>query len=456
MFIKKPLLLRCALAAVLCSTQSIHAFAEVNSEDSPWDRRMEDVTDLFGVRIDGKAVNATGAGYNPKGFDTFTPFQQNQQNIVGAYGATEVGVGCNGLNLGTVLDGQIGQYTEMIEQFISDAPSLAIMYLAYSQPTVKSVIDQLNMVGQFGLDMSNLTCSGVRQLADKAYEEKKQTVAEADCTVDKGFKSTECMAGEGLTGSLIKGAEEMKAKASARAGTLMGAVSGATGGLISVKGGSGNGSGGAGNAGPGSSSPTPSRNCSGTSSEGTTALLLAASELGCDDIKEYSGLLPSYSTEGSAPTVVPRQETLEAVSKRMTEDYVTIYNGVYASDGATYQESEPFKKLVNRAGIVITENEFKFMRELSRANPAMFANTQRNLATLAMMKEMEQLVGQLELGILTGLSNQVDNELISTDMVTRYHLSAQALRKEYEILKNKINADIERNELLQATYRSVR
>lgn len=452
MLIQKPVFLRCALAMSLCLLPHAQALAEVNSDDSPWDRRMEDVTDLFGVRIDGKAVNATGAGYNPKGFDTFTPFQQNQQNIVGAYGATEVGVGCNGLNLGTVLDGQIGQYTEMIEQFISDAPSLAIMYLAYSQPTVKAVIDQLNMVGQFGLDMSNLTCSGVRQLADKAYDEKKQTVAEADCTVDKGFKSTECMAGEGLTGSLIKGAEEMKQKASARAGTLMGTVSSATGGLISVK------TGGAGTEGsaPGSSSPTPSRNCSGNSSEGTTALLLAASELGCDDIKEYSGLLPSYSTEGSAPTVVPRQETLEAVSKRMTEDFVRIYNGVYASDAVTYQESEPFKELVNRAGIVITENEFKFMRELSRANPAMFANTQRNLATLAMMKEMEELVGKLELGILTGLSNQVDNELISSDMISRYHLSAQALRKEYEILKNKINADIERNELLQATYRSVR
>lgn len=418
---------------------------------------MADVPDLFGAKLEGKAINATGAGFSPRGFDTFTPFQDNQQNLIQAYGATEVGVGCNGLNLGTVIDGQIGQYAAMVEQFISDAPSLAIMYLAYSQPTVKSVIDQLNMVGQFGLDMSNMTCSGVRQLADKAYEEKKQTLAEADCTTEMGYKSAECMAGDGLTGSLIKGAQEMKSKASARASALMGTVSGATGGLIGVKGSGTNGSGGTtGGSGSGSTALQTAKNCSGVSPEGTTALLLAASELGCEDIKDYGGLLPSYSTEEGATTVTPRKETLETVSKKMTRDYVELYKGVYASKLNNYQETDEYKELVNRAEIVISENEFKFMRQLASANAPMFENTQRNLATLGMMKELEALVAKLELGVLTGLSNQADSELISPDMINRYHLSAQALRKEYEILKNRINADIERNELLQATYRSIR
>ena len=449
-FLRWPLL----IATLACA---LPALAETDTDDTPWTRRMADATDLFGVKLDGKAVTSTGTGFNPKGFDTFAPFQDNQQNMVQAYGATEVGVGCNGLNLGTVLDGQIAQYGAMVEQFISDAPALAIMYLAYSQPTVKAVIDELNVVGQFGLDLSNMTCSGVRQLADKSYEEKKQVLAEADCTTEAGYKSSECMAGEGLTGSLIKGAQEMKAKATSRAGALMGTVSNATGGLVGVKGSSSStgGSNGAGGTG-GSGALTPTKHCSGVSTEGTTALLLAASEMSCDDIKDYGGLLPSYSTDEGATTVTPRTETIEVVAKEMTKDYVNLYKGVYASSASSFQETDAYKELVNRADIVITDNEFKFMRTLASSNPAVFENTQRNLASLATLKELETLVAKLELGVLTGLSNQAESELISSDVVKRYHLSAEALRKELEIMKARINSDRERNDLLQATYRSVR
>lgn len=148
-----------------------------------------------------------------------------------------MGVGCDGLNLGTVLDGQIGQYGDMVEQFIQNAPALAIMYLAYSQPTVKSVIDELNAVGQFGLDLSNLTCSGVRQRADKAYEENMQVMAEADCTVEEGYKSAKCMSGDGITSSLITRMKDTKNTITSRATSLMNGVSGMTGGLVGVKGG---------------------------------------------------------------------------------------------------------------------------------------------------------------------------------------------------------------------------
>lgn len=212
------------LAVMVCSAlisfNSATAFADYgygpidgngksDSSDSPWSRRMDDVTGLFGAKLSGSAVNKAGRGGSAS-FDTFTPFQDKQQFIVGAYGATQVGVGCDGLNLGTVLDGQIGQYGDMVEQFIQNAPALAIMYLAYSQPTVKSVIDELNAVGQFGLDLSNLTCSGVRQRADKAYEENMQVMAEADCTVEEGYKSAKCMSGDGITSSLITRMKDTK------------------------------------------------------------------------------------------------------------------------------------------------------------------------------------------------------------------------------------------------------
>lgn len=429
-----------------------------SSEDSPWDRRMEDVSGLFGAKVQGSAVNKAGKGGSLQGFDTFTPFQENKQNMVAAYGSTEVGIGCNGLNLGTVLDGQIGQYAEMVEQFIQNAPTLAIMFLAYSQPTVKSVIDQLNTVGQFGLDLSNLTCSGVRNLADKAYEAKKQSLAEADCTADAGYKSTECMSGEGITGNLAKQMGEVKEKMSSRASALMGSVSSATGGLIGVKGGGSPGTG-TGTGTPGSTGSNnavgASKSCAGKASEGTTALLLAASEMQCDDITKYAGLLPTYSTADTATTVTPRTESLETVSKSMTTDYMSLLSNIYTADPETYEKSEAYKDLVNRSDTVVSDGEYKFMRELGKTNPVMFAAAQRNLATLAMMKELDGVVSRLELGVMTGLSNQPDNQLISPENIDRYMLSAKALRKEYEILQSKITADVERNKLLQSTYQSV-
>lgn len=443
-----------------------------DTKDSPWDLRMSDVTGLFGTRINGSAVNDAKAGVNYSS-DTFTPFQDNGSKIVGAYGATEVGVGCNGMNLGGVIDGQIGQYAGMIEQFIQQAPSLAIMYLAYSQPTVKSVIDQLNTVGQFGLDLSNLTCSGVRQKADLAYEQKKQELAEADCTADAGFKSTECMTGDGITGSLIKQAGEMKDKVTNRAKSLMGSVSSATGGLIGVKGsgssnsgGTGNGSGGSGTGGSGSggngsgsggnSNSLANKSCSGADTEGTRALVLASSELGCGDIKKYAGLIPSYSSQDGATTVEPRTTNLDNLSKEMTTEYMDLYHGVYSEDRKNFQNSKSFKDLVNRADIVITDPEYQLMRGLAKNNPALFASTQRNLATLAMMKELDSVISKIEIGVTTGVANQPDGQLLSPDNVARTNMSVEGLRKEYNALQSKIIHDQERTRLLQSTLEATK
>lgn len=76
------------------------------------------------------------------------------------------------------------------------------MFLAYSQPTVKAVIDELNGVGQFGWICP--TCSGVRAMADKSAEEKIQASAEAQCTAEAGFKDPECMADDGLVSNVTK------------------------------------------------------------------------------------------------------------------------------------------------------------------------------------------------------------------------------------------------------------
>lgn len=424
-----------------------------NTDNKPWERRMDDVTGLFGESIDAKAVNDAnkGAAFS---FDTFTPFQDDRTGVVSGYGATEVGVGCNGLNLGTILDGQIGQYAEMVEQFIQNAPALAIMFLAYSQPTVKSVIDELNSVGQFGLDLSNMTCSGVRNLADKAYEEKKQALAEADCTVEEGYKSSKCMSGDGITDSLFSQMKDFKQKTSDRANALMGSVSESTGGLVgfhsSTSSGTGqNGSSGSGenDSDTGGKKSISGRACANAAPEGSAGLVFGASELGCDDIKKYSGLIPSYGSKDDATSVTPRTVTLESLSKSMTSEFMDLYTSVYKAEADAFDNTQAYKELVGRADIVVSNSEHQYMRNLARQNPALFMATLRQLSTLGMMKELDDVISKIEIAVSSGIANQPDNALLSTDMVNRTKVSVVGLRQQYQALEAQIRHGQERNKV---------
>lgn len=432
-----------------------------DSAESPWSRRMENVTGLFGVEVRGDAASTGGGINNVTNFSTFQPWQEDSFRAVGAYGNSQVGFGCDGMNLGGVIDGQLAQYGTMVEEFISQAPALAVMYLAYSQPVVKAVIDEMNIVGQFGLDLSNMTCSGVRNLADKSYEEKMVAVAEADCTADAGYKDANCISGQGVQTSLLKGMREAKAAASSRAGSLLGGISSATGGFIPAKssaansgsgsstggstgtgGGNGNSGTGTGTGGTGPNSGLVGKNCSGIDANaGTTPLILGASEMTCKDIKKYSDLLPTYVIEEDAQEVVPRKLSIETLSKEITEEHMELLSSVYQADPKTFTESDAYKNLVNRADVVISRQELLAMQEMARKTPALAVRAQRQMATLSMMKELEIIISKLEIGVESGMSNQIDQQYISDRMVSQYGSALRVMRKEYELLQAKIAAD---------------
>jgi hypothetical protein len=435
------------------------------SSDTPWSRRMEDVTGLFGVQVKGTAASAGGGIENSTNFTTFQPWQEDAFNAASAYGSTTVGFGCDGMNLGGVIDGQLAQYGNMISGFISQAPTMAIMYLAYSQPVVKAVIDEMNTVGQFGLDLSNMTCSNVRNLADKSYEEKMQAVAEADCTADAGYKSAECISGDGLTSQVTKTMRAGKEMMTSRTSSLMKTMSSATGGFIKPKSAAAGGTGGTGSSGSsgssggaaggssgnGSSSAPVGKNCSDVDVEsGTTPMILAASELTCKDIKKYSTLLPSFVMTDTAQEVIPRTVSVEDLSKEITNEHMDLLKTVYESDSKTYTETEAFKNLVNRADIVVTRQEVLFMQEMAKKNPAQAVQAQRQLATLSMLKELEIIIGKIEIGVQSGLSNQIDQEFLSNRVVGQYDNSLSVMRKELALLKAKIESDRMRSETLSS------
>lgn len=466
-----------AVMTALSITLSTHSFAveivdkgtsvpterdtvDSKDTDSPWSRRMEDVTGLFGVKLKGSATS-TGGGLNASdSFNTFQPWQQSSFEAVGAYGSTQVGFGCDGMNLGSIIDGQLGQYAGMVEEFISQAPTLAIMYLAYSQPAVKSVIDEMNMVGQFGLDLSNMTCSGVRNLADRSHEEKLQAVAEADCTANAGFKDPKCMAGDGIQDSLINVMADAKNTVAARASSLMGTVSNATGGFIkprSAASGTGAGGAGTGSGAPGTPTALPGKSCVDVDpKDGTTPLILGASEMNCKDIKKYAQLLPTFIIQDDgSEEVKPRAVSIELMSKQITQEHMGLMKAVYESDPSTFTTTPEYKNLVNRADIVISREELLFMKELARKSPGQAQLAIQQLSTLSMLKELEIIAAKVEAGVYSGLANQADNKYLSDRQVNQYGNSISLMRKEIDLVRAKIQADRERSMALQSIANSM-
>lgn len=420
--------------------------------NSPWTMSMENVTTFGGRVVRGGASLLDGNG---NGFDSYTPYFPDKTTAVGGYGSSKVSVGCDGINLGGVIDGQLSQYQQMVEAFIQNAPSLAIMYLAYSQPTIKSVIDELNNVGQFGLDLTNMSCSGVRAIADKSAEEKAQSMAEARCTAEAGFKDPECMADDGLLSNVAKVMKDTKNTISERSSQYLGKVGSATGGLVSFKtglNGSTTASGGSSGTGSSSSNKIEGRTqaCTNINSEGLRTMLLASSGIPCDDIENYGPLLPDYKiSESGESGVMPRKLTLRKLASDLVVKYEGWTNEVMGAEESEFVNTDGFKAIYNRTSVAISVQQHRKINMLMKQNPAQGLSMIRNMSQLIALKDLTLIVNNLEVAVLTGIQNQPDDELLSDLRKKQYVHAVESLKTELANLTGEVNMDLKRNEILK-------
>lgn len=426
--------------------------------NSPWTMSMENVTTYGGKVVSGAGALLDGTS---RRFNSYTPHFPDRTTALSGYGSSQVGIGCDGINLGGVIDGQLAQYQQMIEGFIQNAPTLAIMYLAYSQPTVKAVIDELNNVGQFGLDLTNMSCSGVRAIADKAAEEKAQAMAEARCTAQAGYKDPECMSDDGLLSNVASVMKDTKQMVTQRSSQYLGQVSSATGGLVqitsSVNGQNGSNSASTGNT-PGS---TPlgvrATTCSNIASEGLRTMILAASGIPCADIENYGPLLPDYKiTDNGESGVIPRTLTLRKYAVDLVVSYEGWLNEVMAADEDNYVNTDAFKSIYNRTGVAINRMQHRKVARLlnpnsDHQNQAQGLSMIQNLAQLIALKDLNNVVNTLEIAVLTGIQNQPDDQVLSDLRKRQFVHSIESLKSELDNLTQEINWDLKRNELIPAS-----
>lgn len=447
------------IAATSGSNVSASSNATINDPyaddqaNSPWTMSMENVTTFGGRVVRGDATILDGKG---NGFDTYTPYFPDKTSALSGYGSSKVSVGCDGINLGGVIDGQLAQYQQMIEQFIQNAPSLAIMYLAYSQPTVKAVIDELNNVGQFGLDLTNLSCSGVRAIADKSAEEKAQAMAEARCTAEAGYKDPECMSDDGLLSNVASVMKDTKNTITERSSQYLGKIGGATGGLVSFKTGvNGTTSTSNGSSGSGASNPTNNgvrtQACNKISSEGLRTMLLASSGIPCDEIENYGPLLPDYKiSESGESGVIPRTLTLRKLASDLVVNYEGWVNEVMGAEEADFVKTDGFKAIYNRTSVAISIQQHRKINLLMKQNPAQGLAMIRNMSQLIALKDLTFIVNNLEVAVLTGIQNQPDDEVLSDLRKKQYVHAIDSLKTELANLTGEVNMDLKRNEILKS------
>lgn len=420
--------------------------------NSPWTMSMENVTTFGGRVVRGGAAMLDGKG---NGFDSYTPYFPDKTQALSGYGSSKVSVGCDGVNLGGIIDGQLAQYQQMIEAFIQQAPTLAIMFLAYSQPTVKSVIDELNGVGQFGLDLTNLSCSGVRAIADKAAEEKAQAMAEARCTAEAGFKDPECMSDDGLLSSVASVMKDTKNTISERSSQYLGKVSSATGGLVQFKtglNGSASNAGGTTGSGTGNTPKSGVRTvaCTKISSEGLRTMLLASSGIPCDDIENYGPLLPDYKiSESGESGVIPRTLTLRKLASDLVVKYEGWVNEAMGADEDDFVNTDGFKAIYNRTSVGISVQQHRKINLLMKQNPSQGLAMIRNMSQLIALKDLTYIVNNLEVAVLTGIQNQPDDEVLSDLRKKQYVHAIDSLKTELANLTGEVNMDLKRNEILK-------
>jgi hypothetical protein len=451
-------LLAAAISAAMfyagTATAAIEDPYKDDETNSPWSMSMREVTTPTGQVISGGSALASGGVAG--GFDSYSPYLSDGVSVVEGYGSTEVGVGCSGINLGGIVDGQMNQYGHMVEAFIQNAPALAIMYLAYSQPVVKAVIDEMNSVGQFGLDLSNMTCSGVRALADKSAEEKVQAMAEAQCTAEAGFKDPECMSDEGILGNMTNVMREAKRSTNERAGAILGKANESTGGLIKFRAGiDGNAvsnrsrsSTAPGDASTGFSPENRTERCDEVKGEGLRTLLLASSGMSCGDIADYATLLPDYqiSNEGIGG-VIPRTKTLRQLSSEMVAQYELWLHEIIDAKEADYLETDAFKAVYNRTLTSVSISQKRALKGMLDNQPATGLLAVRNLAQLIAIKDLTTIVNKLEVGVLTGIQNQPDDQLISDLRKKQFLHAVDTLNSELSAIKQEVDMDRVRTQL---------
>jgi hypothetical protein len=252
--------------------------------------------------------------------------------------------------------------------------------------------------------------------------------------------------------------KDTKQTVTERSSQYLGKVSSATGGLVQFNSGL-NGNNSTANGSTGSSSGSnPSSNgvrliaCNSIDSEGLRTMILAASGIPCDDIKNYGPLLPDYKiSDNGESAVIPRTLTLRKLAADLVVKYEGWLNDVMGAEEADFINTDGFMAIYNRTSVAITVMQHRKINQLMKTNPAQGLAMIRNMAQLIALKDMTFIVNNLQIAVLTGIQNQPDDEVLSDLRKNQYVHAVETLSAELDNLTQEVNLDLKRNDIVKSS-----
>jgi hypothetical protein len=119
--------------------------------------------------------------------------RKNRIGKSGVYGSSNLDLTCAGVNFSSLYGNKLDQYPEVLEQLVQDAPGLAMMYVAYTQPLLKGVVDELNTTLDEFISLTGLTCGDLSEQIKEGAEASPEAKANNECASSEGGFSLDCM-----------------------------------------------------------------------------------------------------------------------------------------------------------------------------------------------------------------------------------------------------------------------
>jgi hypothetical protein len=340
------------------ATMSLVLFLHSNQSlaQTPWENNLQVLRDST-INVGGNTTSRVGSGNNPLSggstFSAFPPLSPKRESLLSTRGSANVSLGCDGINLSTILASRLDEYQKVIEGLVDEAPSFLILWMAYSQPTLASILDQLNIEFGAGLDLATFSCSNAKKFAETNPFDFGGAFGKDGCIGENGGNNSECVGdnAEHTTEAMEKKISDIKEKIAPALEKLKSAA-GTVG--ITTSGGSGSSLGG------NSIALSPIKvdsDCykeleQGEASINFTDLTLLMGQIDCYQHKTYAGLLPVFEINkeklDSGVVATQREHSLAEIYYDKSYEYYALIHAVVIDSAVIVDEEGKNAKNVKK------------------------------------------------------------------------------------------------------------
>jgi hypothetical protein len=123
-------------------------------------------------------------------------------------------------------------------------------------------------------------------------------------------------------------------------------------------------------------------------------------------------------------------------------------NNLLAAPENDFVNSEGFKAIFNRTNVAISTTQHRKINLAAKNQPHKAVGIIRNLAQVIALKDLNAIVGSLEVATLTGIQNQPDDQLLPAFRRDQFVHAVETLKAELRALNEEISYDLKRSEIL--------